>query len=93
MNKIKKRFVTLLMITMYFGAFAQREASKTLTFKDKIKDLIVVPFNGISVVSEGDNVHGYDPTKEEVIWSVKKKESLFHVNMYSPSLINTYSMA
>ncbi|WP_417785424.1 PQQ-binding-like beta-propeller repeat protein [Tenacibaculum sp.] len=70
-----KRFLTLLITTVSFAAFSQRDASKTLNFESKVKDLLVVPFNGISVISEGDNVHGYDPTKEEIIWSTKKQKN------------------
>ncbi|WP_237274606.1 outer membrane protein assembly factor BamB family protein [Tenacibaculum ovolyticum] len=71
-----KRFLTLLIITVSFVAFSQRKASKTLTFKDKVKDLIVVPFNGISVISEGDNIHGYDSTKDEMLWTVLKEKNI-----------------
>lgn len=71
MLNIKKTLTFLTILTSIFS-FSQREASKVLTFDKKVKDLIIVPFNGMSVISEGENVHGYDPIADKVIWTVTK---------------------
>tara|TARA_R110000868_G_scaffold146932_1_gene368046 strand:+ start:769 stop:2655 length:1887 start_codon:yes stop_codon:yes gene_type:complete len=60
-------FSCLLFTGLTFG---QRVPSKTLTFKNKVDDLIIVPFNGVAVVSEGDNLHGYNPENEKIIWTI-----------------------
>ncbi len=67
-----KKSITILALITSFFTFSQREATKTLTFDKTVKDLIIVPFNGISVISEGENVHGYDPNSDKIIWSITK---------------------
>ncbi|MBA6313619.1 outer membrane protein assembly factor BamB family protein [Cellulophaga baltica] len=60
-----------LSFFLYAGlAFGQREPSKTLTFDNNVDDLIIVPFNGVAVVSEGDKLHGYNPAEEKILWSI-----------------------
>ena len=63
------KYFLLLSITSVLTLSAQRSADITHTFENNIQDLIVVPFNGIAVISEGPNVHGYDPAEEKIIWT------------------------
>ncbi len=50
---------------------AQRSADKTLTFESKVTDLVVVPFNGLAVISDRTALHGYDPEKGSVVWTAE----------------------
>ncbi|WP_158975272.1 PQQ-binding-like beta-propeller repeat protein [Cellulophaga sp. L1A9] len=60
-----------LSLFLYAGlAFGQREPSKTITFDNRVDDLIIVPFNGIAVVSEGEKLHGYSPVDDKILWSI-----------------------
>ena len=60
-------FIFLFISTL---TFAQRTATKTLTFDSNVEDLIIVPFNGIAAISDDSKIHGYNPDTEELIWSV-----------------------
>lgn len=64
----------LIFNCLFFATvtFAQREPQKILTFDKNVDDLIIVPVNGISVISEGDKMHGYSPLDDEIIWSKDK---------------------
>ncbi len=80
-NMNLKKTATFFLIIFSTMVFAQREASKTLTFNDEVKDLLVVPFNGISVISEGDNIHGYDSSVDKTLWTVKKEKTKLGVGV------------
>lgn len=65
---MKKTLLLLCCICFIQLIHAQREATKTLEFENSVDDLLVVPFNGITVISDGDKVYGYDPEQEKIIW-------------------------
>lgn len=48
---------------------AQRNADNVLEFNNKVNDLIIVPFNGIVAISDGANLHGYNPNDEKIVWT------------------------
>ncbi|QLE01434.1 PQQ-binding-like beta-propeller repeat protein [Galbibacter sp. BG1] len=65
---MKQLLLSLGCVLFMQLGFSQREASKTLDFKNNVEDLLVVPFNGITVISDGTKVSGYDPEQEKIIW-------------------------
>ncbi len=65
---MKKTLLLLCCICFIQLIHAQREATKTLEFENSVDDLLVVPFNGITVISDGDKVYGYDLELEKIIW-------------------------
>jgi len=65
---MKKIVLTLYCFLATQLSFSQREASKTLDFENTVDDLLVVPFNGITVISDGAKVYAYDPEQEKIIW-------------------------
>ena len=68
---IMRRLVLLcILFVCTHTSFGQREAFKTLTFNTNVKDLVIVPFNGIAVISDIDKMHGYNPEAEEILWTV-----------------------
>ncbi len=60
----------LLLVTLL--SFAQRKADKVLEFEDKIKNLVVVPFNGIALISTNSKIIAYNQDSEEIIWEIAK---------------------
>lgn len=66
---IQKGLSISLLVLCIHSISAQREADNVLTFDNKVEDLIIVPFNGIAVVSDGKNLHGYDPNDDKIIWT------------------------
>ncbi len=57
---------------------AQRNPDKVLEFDHKVKDLIIVPFNGMVAISDGVNLHGYNPNDKKIVWTtpIPKASSL-----------------
>ncbi|UZO80841.1 PQQ-binding-like beta-propeller repeat protein [Aquimarina sp. ERC-38] len=66
---MKHHYVSILLF-LSISLFAQRTATKTLTFDSKVQDLIIVPFNGIAAISDNSKVHGYNPDTQELVWSI-----------------------
>lgn len=64
-----KKITLLALLFTVMLSYGQKAADKTLTFENNVDDLIIVPFNGISLISEGNKIHGYNPESEEIIWS------------------------
>lgn len=60
----------LLLVTLL--SFAQRKADKVLEFEDKIKNLVVVPFNGIALIATNSKIIAYNQDSEEIIWEIVK---------------------
>ncbi len=67
MRKVIFAFAYFLCIGVLL---AQKNPDKTLSFESNVDDLIVVPFNGVVVVSEGNKIHGYDPQTENILWTI-----------------------
>ena len=67
---MKLKSLSLLCLLTLGTVQAQREAEKTITFENKVEDLLIVPFNGISVISEGTKLHGYNPQDERILWTI-----------------------
>lgn len=88
---MKKLFLITLTFLTVFTSFSQREADNTLSFDSNVNDLIIVPFNGIVAISDGENLNGYDPSSDEKIWSTpipKKSAASFIANTdLSPTAI------
>ena len=70
---MKKIVLILCCLLATQLSFSQREASKTLDFENTVDDLLVVPFNGITVISDGAKVYAYDPEQEKIIWEAPNK--------------------
>jgi len=66
---MKKNYLLFILTIATSFLYAQRDADKTLDFETKVKDLIIVPFNGIAAISDNDKLHGYDPEEGKIIWS------------------------
>lgn len=75
---MNKSFLFFIILCSYLNIYAQRTADVSLSFDNQIQDLIIVPFNGIAVITEGNNIHGYDPIEEQLLWTneiIKKNAS------------------
>lgn len=68
---MKKNLLLFSCMLLAAMTYAQRAADKTVTFDNPVKDLLIVPFNGIAIVSEGTKIHGYDPSQDKIIWSAE----------------------
>ncbi len=64
----KQIFLLCLLVTGI--TTAQREPQKILKFDNDVEDLVIVPFNGIAVISEGSKLHGYNPEEDKIMWSI-----------------------
>ncbi len=67
---MKNSLLTLGFLLTVVSINAQRAPEKTINFDNKVTDLVIVPVNGIAVISEGEKMHGYSPIDENIIWSV-----------------------
>ncbi|UOB16232.1 outer membrane protein assembly factor BamB family protein [Abyssalbus ytuae] len=67
---MNKKIILLVLTFLSILSYGQKTADKTLSFENKVDDLIIVPFNGIALISEGDKVHAYNPDSEEIIWTI-----------------------
>jgi outer membrane protein assembly factor BamB len=67
---MKLKLIPLSLFLISGLTYGQREPNKTLTFDNRVDDLIIVPFNGVAVVSEGENLHGYNPEEDKIIWTI-----------------------
>ncbi|MRX65365.1 PQQ-binding-like beta-propeller repeat protein [Maribacter luteus] len=68
---MKNSLFALSLLLTVVSVKAQRAPQKTITFDNKVTDLVIVPVNGIAVISEGEKIHGYSPIDESLIWSVE----------------------
>jgi len=66
---MKKLYLAVLLFIGTINLFGQRAADKVLEFENKVEDLIIVPFNGIVAISDGQNLNGYDPSSDDQIWT------------------------
>lgn len=69
---MKNFFLSVLLLLVSFTATAQREADKVLRFDDKVKNLVIVPFNGIALISTAKKITAYDQDSEQIIWEIAK---------------------
>jgi len=67
---MRTTILSLLIISVISVSFGQRSADQTLEFTSKVQDLIIVPFNGITAISDNTNLRGYDPEQEKIIWTI-----------------------
>ena len=64
-----RNLTTFFFLLVFSMMFAQRNADKTLEFDSKVKDLIIVPFNGIAAISDNSQIYGYNPEEKTIIWT------------------------
>lgn len=69
---MKKVLLSVLLLLVSFMASAQRKADKVLEFGDKVKNLVVVPFNGIALISTASKITAYNQDSEKIIWEIDK---------------------
>ena len=90
MNKLT--LVVLLFLSC--SVFSQRAADETLDFDGNVTDLIIVPFNGIVVISDGKNLNAYNPDTDESLWvtpipKVSGASALLNADLSVESIFST----
>jgi len=73
-NIMKQICLSALLVLVTFFASAQREADKILEFEGNVKNLVIVPFNGIVLISTSTKIKAYNQEEKKVIWEIDKPE-------------------